>query len=53
MNTRMLSLARRHFCHAAAPISTQRHNIRQWVRSLRMLGDKWLLAHSINQPATK
>ena len=53
MNTRMLSLARRHFCHAGAPVSTQRHNIRQWVRSLRMLGDKWLLANSINQLTAK
>lgn len=53
MNTRMLSLARRHFCHAAAPVSTQRHNIRQWVRSLRMLGNKWLLSTPINQSATK
>jgi hypothetical protein len=53
MNTVMLSRARRNFCHANAPVSTQRHNIRQWVRSLRFLGDKWLLATPLNKPATK
>lgn len=49
MNTTMLRLARKNFCHELAPLSTQRHNIRAWVRSLRILGDKWLLAHCINK----
>ena len=48
MNTRLLSMARRSFCHASVPVSTQRHNIRAWIRSLRYLGDKWLLANPIN-----
>lgn len=48
MNTHMLTIARKHFCHAGAPVHTQRHNIRAWARSLRILGDKWLLAHPIN-----
>lgn len=49
MNTTMLRLARKNFCHDMAPINTQRHNIRAWVRSLRILGDKWLLARYINK----
>lgn len=48
MNTTLLSIARRNFCRDYIPRSTQRHNIRAWVRSLRALGDKWLLAHTIN-----
>lgn len=48
MKTQMLSLARRHFCRSYIPVSTQRHNIRQWARSVRLLGSKWLLAEHIN-----
>lgn len=48
MNASMLRIARKHFCHDLAPRSIQRHNIRAWVRSLRNLGDKWLLAKPIN-----
>lgn len=48
MKTHMLVRARKHFCNEWAPVHTQRHNIRAWVRSLRLLGDKWLLAQPIN-----
>ena len=48
MKTKMLSIARQHFCRPYIPRSTQRHNIRAWVRSVRTLGDKWLLAHTTN-----
>lgn len=48
MNSTMLRLARRNFCRDNIPRSTQRHNMRAWVRSLRFLGDKWLLAKTIN-----
>lgn len=48
MNSTMLRLARKNFCHAGVPAQTQRHNMRAWVRSLRFLGDKWLLAKPIN-----
>ena len=41
MNTTRLRQARRNFVHPMAPRSVQRHNIRQWVRCIRMLGDKW------------
>ena len=44
MNTKLLRIARKHFVRDYIPVSTQRHNIRAWVRSLRLLGDKWLLA---------
>lgn len=39
-----LRQARRLFCHPLAPRSVQRHNMKSWVKSLRLLGDKWLLA---------
>jgi hypothetical protein len=44
MNTTRLKQARRLYVHQDVDMSTARHNIRQWVRSVRMLGDKWLLA---------
>ena len=46
MNIKMLTLARQNFCHPQAPSHVQRHNIRAWVRSIRLLGDKWLLARA-------
>ena len=49
MNTSMLRRARRHFFHPLAPRHVARHNARQWVRSLRMLGDKWLLAQPVER----
>ena len=48
MNTKLLRMARSYFCRDYIPVSTQRHNIRAWARSLRVLGDKWLLAQHIN-----
>jgi hypothetical protein len=51
MKTKMLSRARRLFCHDYVPQSTARHNMRQWVRSIRQLGDRWLLATSIRRSA--
>jgi hypothetical protein len=45
MKTNMLIRARQHFNCADA--KTNRHNQRQWVRSIRFLGDKWLLAAPI------
>ena len=49
MNSTLLRIARKHFMRDYIPVSTQRHNIRAWVRSLRILGDKWLLAQHINK----
>ena len=44
MNTAILKRVRLLFVHETVPMSTARHNMRQWVRSVRMLGDKHLLA---------
>jgi hypothetical protein len=42
MNISYLTRVRAHFNCAEKHIN--RHNMRQWVRSVRFLGDKWLLA---------
>lgn len=47
MKTTILARVRRHFNSDLVPASTNRHNARQWVRSVRMLGDKWLLAQPL------
>jgi hypothetical protein len=44
MNTTVLKHIRSLFVHEMVPMSTARHNMRQWVRSVRRLGDKHLLA---------
>lgn len=44
MNTQALQMARRLFVVQGVPTSTQRHNMRSWVRSVRFLGDHWLIA---------
>jgi hypothetical protein len=44
MNTEALSMARRLFQVDGVPSHTQRHNMRSWVRSVRFLGDNWLIA---------
>jgi hypothetical protein len=44
MKTNMLIRVRKHFDNPLSPRHTNRHNMRQWIRSVRFLGDKWLLA---------
>ena len=44
MNTVMLKRARLHFCSDMVPMAVNRANRRAWVRSLRFLGQRWLLA---------
>ena len=44
MNTTMLKRARLHFCSDMVPMAVNRANRRAWVRSLRFLGSRWLLA---------
>ena len=51
MKTTRLKQARRLFFHETVPTSTARHNARQWARSLRYLGDRWLLAKPSNRRA--
>lgn len=59
MKTRLLSMARRNYLRASGafpvPLSTQRHNVLQWARSVHRLGDKWLFAQHLqfNQPKEK
>jgi hypothetical protein len=45
MKTQMLIKARQLWCVGHADRATQRHNIRAWVRSLRHLGTRWVMAH--------
>lgn len=47
MNIQGLSIARRLFIINGVPTHTQRHNIRSWVRSVRFLGDNWLIAKPV------
>lgn len=49
VNTALLKRARLHFCHDMAPRHVQRHNVRAWVRSLRFLGNRWLLAQPLER----
>ena len=47
MNITHLRRVRRLFCSdPTVPKHTQRHNCVQWVKSVRYLGDKWLLANT-------
>jgi hypothetical protein len=47
MNTTQLTRCRRLFGNDLAPRHVIRHNQRQWVRSIRQLGNKWLLAQPV------
>ncbi len=50
MNTSRLRQVRRAFPHLpSVPASTIRHNRRAWVRSVRELGDKWLLSAPVQK----
>jgi hypothetical protein len=49
MNTKMLKRVRSLFNVEGVPTHTNRHNQRQWVRSIRFLGDKWLLATPVQR----
>ncbi|MEI7515630.1 MAG: hypothetical protein WCK81_09580 [Betaproteobacteria bacterium] len=49
MNTRFLKQVRRIFASYDAPQATIRSYQRQWVRSVRQLGDKWLVAKQIER----
>ena len=47
MNTHHLRRVRRMFNSEYVSRSTNRHNMRAWVRSVRMLGNSWLLAQPV------
>jgi len=49
MNTRMLRHVRELWNSPWASRETNRANRRKWIRSVRMLGDKWLLAKYVER----
>lgn len=49
MNTRFLKRVRAIFATYDAPPAVIRSYQRQWVRSVRHLGDKWLVAKQIER----
>ena len=49
MNTRFLKRVRAMFASYDAPPKVIRSYQRQWVRSVRKLGDKWLIAKQIER----
>lgn len=49
MNIARLRQARRLFDIEGVPRSTVRHNIRGWARSIRFLGNNWLLAQRVEK----
>jgi hypothetical protein len=49
MNTKMLTKARELFSVDYIPQEINRANQRKWIRSIRRLGDKWLLAKNIER----
>ncbi|CAB4123455.1 hypothetical protein UFOVP43_36 [uncultured Caudovirales phage] len=49
MNTIILKRARQLWCIQDVPREIQRHNLRAWVRSVRQLGDKSLLATKVER----
>jgi len=49
MNTTILKRARELWCIQDVPRSIQRHNTRAWVRSIKLLGDKALLATKVER----
>lgn len=44
MKTNMLTRVRRHFNNDLASRALNRYNQRAWIRAVRALGDRWLLA---------
>ena len=51
MNTCFLKKVRTLWNVDYVPKEQNRHNQLQWVRSVRMLGDKWLLAQHVQRKA--
>lgn len=52
MKINMLTRVRRHYSNEFAPRSLNRHNQRAWIRAIRLLGDRWLLAAPLARPDT-
>jgi hypothetical protein len=52
MNTQALKYVRQLFVTYQAPPQTIRSYQRQWIRSVRYLGDNWLLAKKVERLET-
>ena len=53
MNVKVLRHVRQLFGADYVPRHTNRHNQRQWVRSVRFLGDRWLLVKQVEKKQTQ
>lgn len=49
MKTKMLKLGRRLWSNQSVPRETNRRNLREWVRAIRVVGDKWQLAKYVER----
>ena len=47
MNVTMLRRVRKLYTNPLAPVHTQRHNMRAWIKSVRELGSRWLLSDTV------
>jgi hypothetical protein len=52
MKTNMLTRARHYYNSDLVSRVQNRHNQRAWIRSIRLLGDRWLLAAPLTRPDT-
>jgi hypothetical protein len=49
MNTKLLKHTRELFKSYDVPEKVRREYRRKWIRSVRLLGDKWLLSQSVQR----
>ena len=49
MNTKLLKHSRELFQSYDVPEQVRRDYRRKWIRSVRLLGDKWLLSQSVQR----
>jgi hypothetical protein len=49
MNTKLLRHSRELFKSYDVPEKVRRDYRRKWIRSIRLLGDKWLLANHVTR----
>jgi len=52
MDISMLKKARKLWCIDTSPYFQQRHNMRAWVRAIRVVGDNWLLNKKVVKHAS-
>lgn len=49
MNTKLLKRVRNYVSALDVPTESRRYYARQWVRSVRSLGDRWLVARPVQR----